>query len=188
MRKVLFLMGAMLALCVGQANAQRCLPGMRGIQLTGGTVGGVDFKKAFHAGVTLSTYNKRGDKWVFGAEYLQKQFDYKTGSLPMAQFTAEGGYYYTFLSDPSKTLFFSIGGSALAGYETSNWGNKQLMDGSSLLNKDGFLYGGAITFEIETYLADRVVLLVNVRERVLWGTSFNRFNTQIGLGVKFIIN
>ena len=44
--------------------------------------------------------------------------------IPKAQFTAEGGYYYMFLSNYSKSLFFSIGGSALLGYEMSNWGDK----------------------------------------------------------------
>ena len=109
-------------------------------------------------------------------------------SVPRAQFTAEGGYYLKFLSDPSKTLFLSIGGSALAGYETVNWGNKMLYDGSKLLAKDAFIYGGAITLELETYVTDRIVLLACVRERAMWGGSLSVFTMQFGLGVKFIIN
>ena len=35
---------------------------------------------------------------------------------------------------------------------------KLLFDGSTLRNKDGFLYGGAVTYQPETYLTDRVVL------------------------------
>ena len=75
----------------------------------------------------------------------------------MAQFTVEGGYYSKCLSDGSKTFFFSLGASALAGYETVNWGDKLLYDGSTLQNKDRFLYGGAITLEVEAYLTDRVI-------------------------------
>ena len=76
----------------------------------------------------------------------------------------------------------------MAGYETVNWGNKMLYDGSKLLVKDAFVYGGAITLELETYVTDRIVLLASVRERALWGGSLSVFTTQFGLGVKFIIN
>lgn len=188
MRKVLFIVVAMLALCVGQANAQRYLPKMRGIELRGGFVDGVQSPLNYYGGIALSTYTKRADRWVFGAEYLHKAYPYKNITIPKSQFTAEGGYYYKFLSDPSKTFFLSIGGSALVGYETSNWGDKLLPDGATLRNQDSFIYGGAITLELETYLSDRIVLLLNLRERALWGSSIGHFSTQFGAGVKFIIN
>ena len=31
----------------------------------------------------------------------------QVGTYPVAQFTAEGGYYYKFLADPSRTFFFT---------------------------------------------------------------------------------
>lgn len=177
----------------GGAYAQRCLPGMRGIQVTGGMVDGIYSSKnnneaGYYAGVAMATYAKNGNKWVFGAEYMERYYPYRETRLPVAQFTAEGGYYYKFLSDPSKTVFFSLGGSALVGYETSNWGEKTLYDGSTLQHKDAFIYGGAITLEIETYLTDRVVLLLTGRERILWGNSTGHFHSNFGLGIKFIIN
>ena len=73
-------------------------------------------------------------------------------------------------------------------YETVNWGDRMLYDGSTLLAKDAFVYGGAITLELETYLTDRIVLLANIRERALWGSSLDLFTTQFGLGIKFIIH
>ena len=183
----MFIIVALLAL-TGQANAQRCLRGMRGIELRGGFVDGVQKSLNYYGGITLSTYTKHGNRWVFGAEYLSKQYAYKQWSIPKAQFTAEGGYYLKVLSDASKTFFLSLGGSALAGYETSRWGDKLLPDGATLLNKDAFIYGGAITLELETYLSDRIVLLLNARERILWGSSIGHFHTQFGMGIKFIIN
>lgn len=178
---------------VSQAQAQRCLPGMRGIQLTGGMVDGFhsSSKKnelSYYVGMSMATYTKYANKWVFGAEFLNKYYPYKEKRIPVSQFTAEGGYYLKFLSDHSKTVLFSLGGSAFAGYETSNWGEKILFDGSTLQNKDSFIYGGAITLEMETYLTDRMVLLLTARERVLWGTSTGHFHTQFGLGLRFIIN
>lgn len=175
-----------LALSGGQAYAQRCLPGMKGLELRGGLVGG--YSGDFYLGSAMSVYSGRANRWVFGAEYLRKSYRYKELSIPRAQFTAEGGYYLNFLSDASKTFFLSVGGSALAGYESVNRGRRLLYDGSRLMAKDAFIYGGALTLEAECYLADRVVLLAGIRERVLWGGYIGKFATQFGVGVKFIIN
>lgn len=185
-----------LALCFafsGGAYAQRQLPGMRGIQVTGGMVDGLYSSKTknetgYYLGLAMATYAKNGNKWVLGAEYLERYYPYRETRLPMAQFTAEGGYFLKILSDPSKTFLLSLGGSALAGYEVSNWGAKTLYDGSTLRNKDAFIYGGAITLELETYLTDRLVLLLTGCERILWGNSTGHFHTQFGVGIKFIIN
>lgn len=177
----------------GGAYAQRCLPKMQGIQVTGGMVDGFhssDKKNelGYYFGLSMATYTKNANKWVFGAEFLNKYYPYKEDRIPVSQFTAEGGYYLKFLSDRNKVVLFSLGGSALAGYETSNWGEKTLFDGSTLQNEDAFIYGGAITLEMETYLSDRVVLLLTARERVLWGTSTGHFHFTFGAGFKFIIN
>jgi len=63
-----------------------------------------------------------------------------------------------------------------------------LPDGSTLLDKDCFIYGGALTLELEAYLTDRIALLVSARERALFGSDIGKFHTQVPLGLKFIIN
>jgi len=176
----------------GDAQAQRYLPRQRGIQFTFGTVNGLNINTksddfAFHAGVAFSSYTKKSNRWIFGGEYLEKRYLYENMRLPAAQFTIEGGYYLNFLSNGGKTFFFSFGPSAMAGYETINWNNKLLPDGATILNGDTFLYGAALTFEIETYITDWLVLLITARERFLPGSSVGKFNTQLGLGIKFII-
>ena len=65
---------------------------------------------------------------------------------------------------------------------------RRLFDGSTLRNKDGFLYGGAVTLQAETYLTDRLVLLFYGRERCLWGGSTERFHTQYGVGLKIMLD
>ena len=193
MKKHIFIM-MLFALCLisFQAHAQRYLPGMKGLQVTAGMTDGVHWNAntdfAYHIGAAYSVYTKNANRWVIGGEYLHKKYDYKDMRIPVEQFTAEGGYYLKFLSDPTKTVFLSVGGSALTGYETVNWGDRMLFDGSTLLAKDAFVYGGAITLELEAYLTDRIVLLAGIRERVLWGSSLDLFTTQFGLGVKFIIH
>lgn len=179
-------------LFMGQAHAQRYLPGQKGIQVTGGFVDGFTLEKkdgqAFFGGLALSTYTKNGDRWVFGGEYLQKNYAYKDRFIPLSEVTAEGGYYLNFLSDASKTLFFSVGLSAVGGYETINWGKELLFDGATITTEENFLYGGAVSFEIETFLSDRFVLLINARERILLGSEINKFHFQLGTGVKIFIN
>jgi hypothetical protein len=186
-----FFLVASLAL-IGQANAQRCLPRMRGVQLTTGMADGFynranQNETGYYFGAALSTYTIGGNKWVFGGEYLQKYNPYKDTRIPTTQFTAEGGYYFNVLSDANKIFFLYIGGSALVGYEAVNWGEKVLFDGSQLTNKDAFIYGGAISLELESYLSDCIVLLLNTRERCLWGGSTGHFQTQVGAGIKFIL-
>ena len=191
MKKCLFMIIASLALFTGQAHAQRCLPKMQGIEVKanmadGFKLGGNDGGDSL--GAIFSTYTKGGNKWVFGGEYLLKNQPYKEKKIPVAQFTAEGGYYLKVLSDARKVLFVYAGASALAGYETVNWGDKVLYDGAMLHDKASFIYGGALTLDVEFYVADRVALLANLRERCLWGNSTGHFHTQFGVGVKFIIN
>ena len=191
MRKYIAIIFASLALFTGQAHAQRCLPKMQGIEVRANMVDGFNpggNDRGYSLGAVLSTYTKGGNKWVFGGEYLLKNKPYKEEKIPVAQFTAEGGYYLKVLSDARKMLFVYAGASALAGYETVNWGDKVLPDGALLRDKDAFIYGGALTLDVEFYVADRIALLANLRERCLWGNSTGHFHTQFGLGVKFIIN
>ena len=191
MKKKMLLTFSVLALTMGQATAQRVLPKMQGIAIGGGMVDGKS--DSFYGGMTLDTYTKGSDKWVFGAEYLQRNHQYEYGedgkqTIPVSQFTAEGGYYKQLLSDASKSFFVYVGASALAGYETVNWNKQLLDDGSRLTGTDGVVYGCAATLNVEWYLSDKVVLTCNVRERFLWGNTYNLNHTQYGIGLKLIIN
>ena len=118
MKRAIFIL--LLALCVvsrHEAHAQRALPRMRSIELRGGMVDGfytsASTDAGYYFGVAMSRYAKHADKWVFGVEYLSHYYPYKAGRIPMAQFTAEGGYYYKFFADPSHTFLFYVGGSAM---------------------------------------------------------------------------
>ncbi len=129
------------ALCGRQILAQRYLPGQQGIQLT---LGGVDNFSSnvkhlggnFQVDLALSRYNRNHSRWLFGVDYVKKHYSYKEIAIPKAQFTGEIGYFVPFFSDRDKNVFFSAGLSALAGYETTNWNDKQLYDGATLKMTD----------------------------------------------------
>lgn len=111
MKRFWFLLVASLALFVGQADAQRCLPKMRGIELRGGMADGFYSHASrddagYYVGAVLSTYTKGGDKWVFGGEYLQRYNPYKETRIPTVQFTAEEVSTTTFSPTPER--FFPL--------------------------------------------------------------------------------
>ena len=191
MRKYIAIIIASLALFTGQAHAQRCLPKMQGIEVRadmadGFNLGGKDGGYSF--GAALSTYTKKGNKWVFGGEYLLKNNPYKDTKIPVAQFTAEGGYYFKILSDARKIVFVYAGASALAGYETVNWGKTLLSDGATLHNSDAFIYGGAVNIQADFYLSDRIALTANLKERFIFGNSTGHCHFSYGLGIRIMMN
>ena len=53
----------------------------------------------------------------------------------------------------------------MAGYETVNWGESVLRDGSTIQAKDAFIYGGAVTLSADFYLSDHVALGAHLTER-----------------------
>ena len=63
MKRVLFII-MLFGVCLhfNQAHAQRCLPGMRGIQFTGGLSDNMRWKSGdgfgYHAGIAVSTYHE----------------------------------------------------------------------------------------------------------------------------------
>jgi len=193
MKNFILLFITVFCIAVPELGAQRCLPGQRELLLNAGTVNGfnTNFQSKdfdFHAGIALSRYTKSFNRWQFGVDYLEKGFTYKWKSIPQVQFTADAGYFLNFLTDVRKTFFVSVGASAVGGYETVNWGKKVLFDGATITDKDGFLYGGALTIEAEAYLTNRFALLVNVKERFLTGSSVGKPNTLFGIGIKFTVN
>ena len=96
-----------------QAHAQRCLPGMKGLQVTGGMADGVhwnsksDFASLFRGG-SFHLY-QNGNRWVIGGEYLEKHYPYKDLQIPVSQFTGEGGYLPELSFRPEENLFLSAG-------------------------------------------------------------------------------
>ena len=83
--KAVFLAMLLSVLLAGRAEAQRCLPKMRGIEMKAGMTGA----DGYWLGAALSSYARGGNKWVYGAEYLQTNHPYRSVNVPVAQFTAE---------------------------------------------------------------------------------------------------
>ena len=186
MKKILFTL--LVILLIGNSfdvSAQRCLPGQTGLQLSGGFVDGETAN--YYTSIALFRYTNAGNRWMYGAEFLNKQIHNTPFKIPLSQFTAEGGYLRTVLSDRRKTFFLSMGISGLLGYESINHGKKSLADGSLITDENSFLYGGAISLELEAYLTNRIILSLQVKERFLAGSDVGNWHNQLGIGVKYIL-
>ena len=73
-----------LALSGGQAYAQRYLPKMMGVELRGGFVNGSKSPLNYYTGIAMSGYTKKANRWVAGAEYLLKNYNYRNVAVPLS--------------------------------------------------------------------------------------------------------
>jgi hypothetical protein len=164
--------------------AQRYLPGMKGLQI----VGGIIERNGYFVHAGYSKYTKSQNRMLFDVEYLQRNYEYENEKIPIMQFSGEVGYYFRFFSDGTQSFFLAFGAHIGTGYETVNLNKKQLTTGAMITNQDRWIYGGAIALEAEYYLDDKYVLLLFAKERLYGGSSVSIFHTQIGLGIKFILD
>ena len=166
---------------------------MKGLQVTAGMADGVHWNNnsdfAYHIGAAYSVYTKNANRWVIGGEYLHKKYDYKDMQNTSRTVHRRGRLLPEIPFGQAKDLFPVAGTCRHSpGMKQATEAKKLLPDGSTLLDKDCFIYGGALTLELEAYLTDRVALLLNARERALFGSDIGKFHTQVSLGLKFIIN
>jgi hypothetical protein len=165
------------------AAAQRYLPGMRGVEVMSGLIE----RDGYYLHGGYSWYTKSKNRWAGGAAYLQQNHRWETGSIPLAQFTVEFGFYKLLLCDAGKSFFAAVGVTALTGYETVNWNEKRLPNGAIIANADKWLYGAAAAVELEYYLDDRYIFLATAKQRMSGGSSVGRFHTLFGIGIKYIL-
>lgn len=171
---------------IHKACAQRYMPNQKFVEYRAGWVDGKSGN--FYNELAFSKYLKKGNRWHVGVNYLQKWYDYDYQYIPLAQFAVEAGYLHSLWKDPSRIFSISVGAGALAGYESINWNQKVLLDGATLQHQDAFIYGGVLGLELEAYITDWLVLLLEMRERMLVGSTVKSLRTQYGMGIKILIN
>lgn len=172
--------------------AQRYLPRQIGLAISGGTVDGFLIRDkynrySFFAGLSVNRYNQNRTRWVFGVDYLQKDYAYRQTILPLVQVSAGVAYMVPVVATRGRDVFFSAGASARAGYESINWGQSLLYDGASLNNRDVAFGALGLHLELEAYLSDRIVLTLENAHRLCFGSTVGTYRTLLGVGIKFMI-
>lgn len=183
----------LMALCAAPVMAQRNLPGEKSLLLSAGWVDGLTLRKAdgryaYYGSFGYMATVKNHRRWKFAANYLQKDYLYLGRIVPKSQFTGEAGFYMPVAGDRRRYVSLNAGLAALAGYETVNRGEKLMHDGALLCNGDRFVYGGALAAEVESYLTDRLIFTVSVRQNALMGSTVGKWHTLLGFGLRFVIN
>lgn len=168
-------------------KAQRLMQGKKGIELSAGMAWGKDFLVTpyyLQAGMTVT--RKKGNYLLLAVDYSRRKYAFEGTEIPVESFAGEGSYNLYVLGDWSRTVSLYIGLGAVAGYETINGSKKILPSGAVILNEDCFIYGGAVRLSLETYLGNRVVLLVQGKTRYVMGTTLERLRPIAGVGIRFI--
>lgn len=187
----LLLLMLLLAVTAGKVAAQRCLPGMKGVQFSADMVDGFYSAKAgdgtgYAFSLAFFNYVKNGNKWVYGVEYMLKDCPYRKGGVPLEQYTADVGYFHNLLSSPGKVFFLNAGLSGVVGYEEVNGGRRTLYDGASLSKCSAFIYGCAATLEAEVFITDNIAAAARLRGRALWGGASGVFHCLYGVSLKYV--
>ena len=171
------------------SQAQRLIPKQRGIEVVGSVplIKGEKFLAAdnFGMGASLTRYLGCENYTFVMAEYEQQNMLYRSYNVKLKDALLHLGYMHPIVSDNGKNVFFYGGISALGGYEQLNEDNKLLPDGATLLDRSRFVYGGAVHGSVEVFLTDRILFLVKMQERFLFGTDVHRFRPAVSAGLRF---
>ena len=171
------------------SQAQRLIPKQRGIEVVGSVplIKGEKFLTAdnFGMGAALTRYLGRENYTFVMAEYEQQNMPYRSYNVNLKDALLQVGYMHQILSDKGKNVLLYGGISALGGYEQLNEDKKLLPDGATLLDRSRFVYGGAVHGSVEVFLTDRILFLVKVQGRFLFGTDVHRFRPALSAGFRF---
>ena len=171
------------------SQAQRLFPKQRGIEVVG-SVPLIKGEKLFAGdnfgmGASLTRYLKKENYTFVEVEYEQQNMPYRSYNVKLKDALLQVGYMHPVLSDRGKNVFLYGGISALGGYEQLNEDNKLLPDGATLLDRSRFVYGGAVHSSVEVFLTDRVLFLVKMQGRLLFGTDVHSFRPAVSAGLRF---
>ena len=171
------------------SQAQRLIPKQRGIEVVGSVplIKGEKFLAAdnFGMGATLTRYLGRENYTFVLAEYEQQNMPYRSYNVKLKDALLQVGYMHPVLSDRGKNVFLYGGISALGGYEELNEDKKLLPDGTTLLDRSRFVYGGAVHGSLEVFLTDRLLFLVKAQGRLLFGSDVHCFSPALSSGLRF---
>jgi hypothetical protein len=97
--------------------AQRMVYKQKSVEVNTGMLNASDIGKNFYLNLTLNSFAKHGNYWIWAVEY-QKTTEYKNWEIPMEDFW-EIGYSVKLLSDSRKFITLNGGVTGVAGYEWS---------------------------------------------------------------------
>lgn len=167
------------------AQAQRMLPKQKGLEISTGILSKDKIGNDYYLYIAMTVNGKNGNYQLWALEYTHQYHKYKNIRIPQETYTAEGCYSFFLLGDSRKNITLNAGITGVVGYERINRNDAILYDGAKILNDNNFIYGAGGRLSLETYLSDQLVLTLQGRTKVLWGTDLEQFRQSTGVGLRF---
>ncbi|MGS0528294.1 conjugal transfer protein TraO [Zobellia nedashkovskayae] len=116
--------------------------------------------------------------------------NYKNGNVvvPYKSITASYSYFLTVLSRNRKMQSLSLGGGALAGYESVNNGKLELSNIVSVDGESKFIFGAVLTADLDIILTEHLSLLIKTSEFYHVNSDFGNLTNYSGLGIRYYFN
>lgn len=184
MNKYIYVM-LFMCICFVSAKAQRMVTGQKGWELTVGILSGKYPRSNYYLNSGITRYGKHGNYFLWNFEYYRQHTNYRNWRIPLETYTTEAGYSLQLLGNYRKYMTLNAGLTALAGYENINKGDSLLPNGATILDKSGWIYGAAGRLSFETYVHDRLTLLLQGKVKLLWNTSRESFRPSVGIGFRY---
>lgn len=170
---------------ITMTQAQRMLPKQKGLEVNVGILSDDKIGNDYFINIGMTVNGKNGNYQILALEYTKQYYDYKDFRISQETYTAEGGYSLFLLGDAFKNVTLNAAITGVAGYESINRGDDLLYDGAKILSEDNFIYGAGGRLTIETYLSDRLVIILQGKTKVLWGKDLEKFRPSAGVGLRF---
>ncbi len=166
-------------------TAQRMLPGQKGLEIHAGGLSADKPGRNYYLNIGLTINTKNGNYRLLAFEFTHSHLTYKRRLLPLETYTIAYGYSFYLFGDAARNISLNAGLTGVLGYENINSGENMLPDGARLLEESSVIYGAGGRLSLETYLCDRLVLLLQGRVKVLWGTDGKQLRPAAGVGLRF---
>ena len=117
-------------------------------------------------------------------------FSFQSGEESVPYFSAVGSfsYFLTVLSRNRKQQSLSIGGGAIAGYESVNNGKGDLSNVLSVVGESKFIYGGVVSADFDIIISERLSLLVKTSQAYHLNSDFGKLTNYSGIGIRYYFN
>jgi len=184
MKKYLIIL-MLLIVILENLQAQRMMPKQKAVEFSAGVLSNSKPTNNYFLNLALNIFENNGNYWLFSAEYNQKYVTANMHDIPLENYLGELGYSLRVWSDHARTFNLNATLTGVLGYQTINRDEKLRYDGSIIRNDNSFVYGPGGRLSLETYLSDHIVLLVQGKSKVLWGSSTNLHRPSAGIGLRF---
>lgn len=186
MKKYILLLA--FAMCAATfARAQRMLYRQAGAELTAGTLPGNSAGGNYFVNLGLTLNGRNGNYRLWAVEYGRDRVLIGKKAVLRETCSAEGGWSFQLLHDARRIIALNGTLTGHAGFEKIH-SRMFVSTLSAKIPKDetNFLYGVGARLSAETYLSDHLVLLLQGRTKVLWGTSGDRLRPSLGAGLRYV--